>query len=178
MRAIGLAGVSVVVVGMVVAVTLVPALAVLGARRLARNATVTASDTGVFSRLAHGVQRRPVLVIVGCVVVLVTLALPTLGIKLTSSGTELLPRDAQMRVFFDRLEADYPALSAPAVSVVAETADTAAVTRWAQDDLRDQPVIPDRVGWGSSHSPVARWWATAWSTSFTWASRWRSAVRS
>ncbi|RKT78246.1 RND superfamily putative drug exporter [Terracoccus luteus] len=141
MKALGLAGVSVVVVGMVVSVTLVPALAVLGARRLARNATVTASDTGVFSRLAHGVQRRPVLVIVGCVAVLVTLALPTLGIKLTSSGTELLPRDAQMRVFFDRLEADYPALSAPAVTVVAETADTAAVTRWAQDDLRDQPGV-------------------------------------
>ncbi|MEW1953803.1 MMPL family transporter [Terrabacter sp. NPDC080008] len=132
MRAIGVAGVSVVLVAMVVAITLVPALCVLGARRLARKAVERTSDVGFFSRLADGVQGRPVVVIVGIVVVLVFLALPTLSMRLTSSGTELLPKDAQQRVFFDQLNRDYPALSSPEVTVVAASADTAAVTAWAQ----------------------------------------------
>ena len=140
MRAIGVAGVSVVLVAMVVAITLVPALCALGAKRLSRKAVEPTSDVGFFSRLAVGVQRRPVIVIVGVVVVLVTLALPTLSMKLTSSGTELLPKDAPQRVFFEQLDRDYPALSAPEVTVVARTADTAAVTAWAQQ-FRSSPGV-------------------------------------
>jgi RND superfamily putative drug exporter len=132
MRAIGVAGVSVVLVAMVVAVTLIPALAVLGAKRLARRAVERPSDVGAFSRLASGVQRRPALVILGVVAVLVTLALPTLSMKLTASGTELLPKDAEQRVFFEALARDYPSLSAPEVTVVAASPDRAAVTSWAQ----------------------------------------------
>lgn len=132
MRAIGVAGVSVVLVAMVVAITLVPALCVLGAKRLARKAVERPSDVGFFSRLADAVQGRPVLVIVGVVAVLVLLALPTLSMRLTSSGTELLPKNAQQRVFFDQLNHDYPALSSPEVTVVAASSDTAAVTSWAQ----------------------------------------------
>jgi len=132
MRAIGVAGVSVVLVAMVVAVTLIPALAVLGAKRLARRAVERPSDVGAFSRLASGVQRRPGLVILGVVAVLVTLALPTLSMKLTASGTELLPKDADQRVFFEALARDYPTLSAPEVTVVAASPDRAAVTSWAE----------------------------------------------
>jgi RND superfamily putative drug exporter len=140
MRAIGVAGVSVVLVAMVVAITLVPALCVLGAKRLARKAAAPTSDTGIFSQLAVGVQRRPVAVIIAVVIVLVTLALPTLSMRLTSSGTELLPVDAQQRVFFEQLARDYPALSAPEVTVVARSSDTAAVTAWAQQ-FRDDPGV-------------------------------------
>ncbi|GAA2022375.1 MMPL family transporter [Terrabacter terrae] len=132
MRAIGVAGVSVVLVAMVVAITLVPALCVMGAKRLSRKAVERPSDVGFFSGLAHAVQRRPVLVIVGIVAVLVLLALPTLSMRLTSSGTELLPKDAQQRVFFEQLNRDYPALSSPEVTVVAASSDTAAVTSWAE----------------------------------------------
>ncbi|MEO7753295.1 MAG: MMPL family transporter [Terracoccus sp.] len=140
MKAIGLAGVSVVLVAMVVATTLVPALAVLGAHRLARRSGRTESDSGFFSRLARGVQRRPVAIIVASLVVLVTLAVPTFSLKLTSSGTELLPRDAPQRVFFEALRTDYPALSAPEVTVVAESSDTAAVSTWAET-LRTEPGV-------------------------------------
>ena len=140
MRAIGVAGVSVVLVAMVVAITLVPALCVVGAKRLSRKAVEKPSDVGLFSRLAVGVQRRPVAVILGVVVVLVTLAVPTLSMKLTSSGTELLPKDAPQRVFFEQLDRDYPALSAPEVTVVARTADTAAVTAWSQQ-FRSRPGV-------------------------------------
>ena len=140
MRAIGVAGVSVVLVAMVVAVTLVPALCVLGAKRLARKAAAPTSDVGAFSRLAVGVQRRPIAVIIAVVIVLATLALPTLSMRLTSSGTELLPVDAQQRVFFEQLARDYPALSAPEVTVVARSSDTEAVTAWAQQ-FKDDPGV-------------------------------------
>ncbi len=140
MRAIGVAGVSVVLVAMVVAITLVPALCVLGAKRLSRKAVEQTADVGLFSSLAAGVQRRPVSVILAVVAVLVTLALPTLSMKLTSSGTELLPKDAPQRVFFEQLARDYPALSAPEVTVVAGSADTAAVTAWAQQ-FRTRPGV-------------------------------------
>ncbi|GAA6526638.1 MMPL family transporter [Intrasporangium sp. DVR] len=140
MRAIGLAGVSVVLVAMVVAVTLVPALAVLGARRLSRRATRVVEDTGLFSRLARAVQRRPAAVIVGSLVVLTGLALPTLDMRLTASGTELLPVSAPQRVFFDTLRRDYPALAAPEVTVVAHSSDTAAVSA-ALETFRDDPGV-------------------------------------
>ncbi|MEO7129937.1 MAG: MMPL family transporter [Dermatophilaceae bacterium] len=130
MKAIGLAGVSVVLVAMVVAITLVPALAVLGARPLSRKASESTSDTGFFSRLAVGVQRRPIAVLVACVAVLATLAIPTFNMKLTSSGTELLPVSAPQRIFFDTLRTDYPALSSPEVSVVAETTEPTAAKQW------------------------------------------------
>ena len=142
MRAIGLAGVSVVLVAMVVAVTLVPALAVLGAKRLGRKASRAVEDTGVFSRLAVAVQRRPVVVILAGLVVLVAAALPTLDMRLTASGTELLPVTAPQRVFFDTLRSDYPALAAPEVTVVARSADTAAVTA-ALQPLRAEPGVTD-----------------------------------
>jgi RND superfamily putative drug exporter len=139
-RAIGLAGVSVVLVAMVVAVTLVPALAVLGARRLARKARDLSTDEGTFSRIARVVQRRPVTVIVAVTVVLLTLAAPTLSMKLTSSGVELLPRSAPQRVFFEDLARHYPALSSAEVTVVATSTDTAAVSAWAQG-LKGEPGV-------------------------------------
>ncbi len=140
LKAIGLAGVSVVLVAMIVAITLVPALCVLGAKRLARKAKEQVSDVGVFSRLAHTVQRRPIVVIVATLVALVTLALPTFGLKLTSSGTELLPKTAQERVFFNDLRRDFPALAASEVSVVAKSTDTGQVTAWARG-LQSEPGV-------------------------------------
>lgn len=132
MRAIGLAGVSVVLLAMLVAVTLVPALAVLGAHHLGKRSTEPVSDEGAFSRLAAVVQRRPTWVIVLVSALLVWLALPTLSMRLTASGTELLPVDAPQRVFFDQLAADYPALSSPEVIVVARSSEPGPVSSWAQ----------------------------------------------
>ncbi|MCW2833508.1 MAG: integral rane protein [Nocardioides sp.] len=129
MRAIGAAGVSVVVVALVVALTLVPALCALGAKRLGRRRGVEVSpDEGVFSRLAAAGQRRPGLTMLASVAVLVLLALPALDLRLNTSGVELLPADAEQRVFFEALDQDYPALAAPGVTVVAQaTPDQVAV---------------------------------------------------
>ncbi|KRE57782.1 MMPL family transporter [Phycicoccus sp. Soil748] len=120
LKAIGSAGLSVVLVAMLVALTLVPALCVLGARRLLARGTEQAPEEGVFSRLATGVFRRPVLVILAVLVVLGTLAAPAFQLKLTSSGKELLPVSAPQRQFFTQLEQRYPQLSGPDLQVVAQ----------------------------------------------------------
>ena len=120
LKAIGSAGLSVVLVAMLVALTLVPALCVVGARRLLRRGTEQAPEEGVFSRLATRVFRHPLLVIIAVLAVLGTLAAPALGLRLTSSGRELLPVSAPQRQFFESLERNYPQLSGPDVQVVAE----------------------------------------------------------
>ncbi|MEO3938711.1 MMPL family transporter [Dermatophilaceae bacterium Soc4.6] len=128
MRAIGSAGVSVVLVALVVDLTLLPALCALGARRLAgrRRGVEASGDTGVFSRLAHGVQRRPVIVSVASVAVLLALAAPALSMRLTGSTTQLLPVGNPARVFFDDLDRGYPAFRSPDLTVVAHAPITEA----------------------------------------------------
>ncbi|MBE7325037.1 MMPL family transporter [Nocardioides sp. Y6] len=139
-RAIGAAGVSVVVVALAVALTLVPALCALGARRLGRRRGAEAApDEGLFSRLARRVQRRPGLTTVVSVAVLLGLAWPALDLRLNASGVELLPPRAEQRVFFEELDRDFPLLATPTVTVVAQ-APRAEVEAWA-DELAGHPLV-------------------------------------
>ncbi len=119
MKGIGAAGVSVVVIAVLVALTLVPALCVLGARRLLRRGTEQAPEHGVFSRLAQWVHRFPIPIIVVVATALLALAVPALDLRLTSSGAQLLPVSAPERVFSDGLARDYPVLGGADVTVVA-----------------------------------------------------------
>ncbi len=129
-RAVSAAGVSVVVVALAVALSLIPALCRLGARRLLRRGTEVSGDVGVFSRLAERVHRAPWLVITAVSAVLVVLALPALRLELTSSGAELLPRGAPERTFFEDFREGYPLLSGAEVVVVSR-APVEEVQAWA-----------------------------------------------
>ncbi|HYN29224.1 MAG TPA: MMPL family transporter [Dermatophilaceae bacterium] len=130
-RAVSAAGVSVVLLALAVALSLVPALCVLSARRLLRRGgTETAPDTGVFSRLADGVHRRPWFVVVGVSALLVVAAIPSLDMRLTSSGPELLPVGHPQRVLFEDLADRYPELGGADVTVVTE-APLPQVQAWA-----------------------------------------------
>ena len=139
-RAIGAAGVSVVLVALVVDLTLLPALCALGAKRLVPRRRETGPDRGVFSALARFVQARPVSVIVVTLAALLALAWPATSMRLTSSGVELLPTSAPQRVFFEQLDADYPALQGADVTVVAE-APLATVQQWATGSVADLPGV-------------------------------------
>jgi RND superfamily putative drug exporter len=146
LRAFGAAGVAVIVVAVATALTLVPALLVLAGRRmirpsilaripglrgiLARTADVQ-TEEGMFSRLAARVQRRPWTVLLACLAVLGILALPLAHLELRNSTTELLPRDSTQREFVETLARSYPAASAPAITVVAQTSLDEA-TAWAE----------------------------------------------
>ncbi|WP_129339582.1 MMPL family transporter [Cellulomonas endophytica] len=136
LRAIGAAGVAVVLVAVATALTLVPALLVLSGRRLLRPGPLTrvpgvravlarASDVqheeGAFSRLAARVQRHPWWVLAGSLAALVVLALPVTHLQLRISGTELLPESSVQRTFVDTVAREYPSAGAPAVTVVART---------------------------------------------------------
>ena len=129
-RAVSAAGVSVVLVALAVALTLIPALCALGARRLLRRGTETAPDTGVFSRLAEVVHRVPWLVITLVAGLLVVLALPALRMQLTESGPELLPRGTPERTFYEDFREGYPLLAGAEVLVVT-TAPADEVEAWA-----------------------------------------------
>jgi RND superfamily putative drug exporter len=134
-RAVAAAGVSVVLVALAVAVSLIPALCVLGARRILGRGTETSGDTGVFSRLAVWIQRRPWPVIVGVLALLLLAAAPALGIRLTSSGAELLPKGTPERTFFESQQAVFPHLVGAEVAVVS-TAPRVTVQAWAAEAAR------------------------------------------
>ncbi|WP_110240817.1 MMPL family transporter [Nocardioides gilvus] len=149
-RAIGLAGVAVVLLALVVALTLVPALCAMGATRLGNHQGVEAApDEGVFSRLAAIVQRRPGLTTVLSISVLLVIALPALDLRLNSASVEMLPPQAEERAFFTDLEEDFPLLTTPTVSVVAQSTMKEA-RRLARDlgeqvDLTRKPMV-SRLG--------------------------------
>jgi RND superfamily putative drug exporter len=148
MKAIGSAALSVVLVAILVAITLIPALAAMGARRLLKKGTEQAPEHGVFSRLAEWVHDRPVPIIVGVLALLVFLALPALNMRLTSSGEELLPRGAPQRVFFEDLATHYPTINGPDLRVVAQTTPEKAAEYAARlPDLDGQKVTgtPQRI---------------------------------
>jgi RND superfamily putative drug exporter len=135
LRAVGAAGVSVVVVALLVALTLVPALLALAGARMVRPGVLNkipgirkltgrfgdvAPEEGFFSGLARWTQRRPWLVVGGVLLILGILAAPALRMELRSSGAQLLPPSAPDRLFFDTLAEQYPASGIPTVQVVGE----------------------------------------------------------
>lgn len=147
LRAIGAGGLSIILVAVATALTLVPALLRLAGRRLIRPGVLTkipgASrllrhtaavdlDEGVFSRLAARVQRKPAWVVLGCLVVLLGLASPVLGLQMKNSGIEMLPTSSDQRQFVTRLAEQFPSTTAAEIVVVAQT-DAAGAAPWAAE---------------------------------------------
>src|SRR5580704_3084662 len=115
LRSMGYGGVATVLVDMLAALTVLPALlAVLGPRvnalRIRRTVRrpVLAEGTGTWYRIARSVMRRPVLYALPIVVVLLTLGSPFL--RVTWGGTDAtdLPANAQPRVVTETLNRDFP----------------------------------------------------------------------
>jgi RND superfamily putative drug exporter len=135
LRAVGAAGVSVVIVALLVALTLVPALLALAGARMVRPGVLNripgirkltgrfgdvAPEEGFFSGLARWTQRRPWLVVGAVLLILGILAAPALRMELRSSGVQLLPPSAPDRQFFDTLAEEYPASGSPTIQVVGQ----------------------------------------------------------
>ncbi len=115
LRSMGMAGALVVGLSVVGALTLLPALlGVLGPRidalaigPLAASAGRAAQRSGFWSRLAHGVMARPVLVLVPLLAFLIALGLPFLRVDLGAPDASILPSDVQSRHGFDLLQAHW-----------------------------------------------------------------------
>jgi trehalose monomycolate/heme transporter len=114
LRSMGYGGVLTVLVDMLAALTLLPALlAVLGPRvnalRVRRSVQrERATDSGAWYRLAHSVMRRPVAYAAVIVVALLALGTPFLHVSWGGTDARDLPAGAQVRQVAQALAADFP----------------------------------------------------------------------
>ena len=115
LRSMGYGGVATVLVDMLAALIVLPALlAVLGpkvnALRIRRSIArpPAAEDSGGWYRLAHSVMRRPVLYAVPIVVLLLALASPFLKVVWGGVDATALPASAAPRIVTEALNSDFP----------------------------------------------------------------------
>jgi uncharacterized membrane protein YdfJ with MMPL/SSD domain len=124
LRSMGLGGMAVVLVDMLAALTVLPALlALLGRRvdalRIVRRRSATGERSGgVWNRLARGVMRRPVAVVAGSVLVLLALGAPFLGIRFGGVDERALPPGAEARTVSATLDRDFAHGSLSPIDVV------------------------------------------------------------
>ena len=126
LRSMGYGGVATVLVDMLAALTVMPALlAVLGRRvnalrvRKSVASPSAASAAGGWYRLAASVMRRPAVFAVVIVVFLLALASPFLTISWGSTDARALPAGAAPRVVTEALQRDFPGnVTAPIESLV------------------------------------------------------------
>jgi RND superfamily putative drug exporter len=109
-----------VLVTMVAAVTLVPALLGLWGRRI-RPGPAPATDRGVFYRLSRVVQRAAPVIVVAVAALLVLLAVPFRHARLENSGLESLPRSSASRQLFDTVDARFAGGGTDPIVVVVES---------------------------------------------------------
>jgi RND superfamily putative drug exporter len=106
------------------ALLIVPSLlALLGERVNAlslRRGPALSDESGGWYRLARGVMRRPVTVALGSAALLLLLAVPVLGVKLTIPGTESVPAGKPSREVVVTVDRDYPATLGTPVSVTVD----------------------------------------------------------
>jgi uncharacterized membrane protein YdfJ with MMPL/SSD domain len=115
LRSIGYGGVATVLVDMIAALTVLPALlAVLGPKvnslRIRRTVPgpPAAENAGGWYRLAHSVMRRPLLYAVPIVVLLLALGSPFLKVVWGGVDATVLPASAAPRVVTEALNRDFP----------------------------------------------------------------------
>ncbi|MET0477524.1 MAG: MMPL family transporter, partial [Actinomycetota bacterium] len=128
LRSLAWGGIGVVLVALVAAVTLVPALLGLWGRRIKPGQTEGSgpadrgSDHGAFYRLSRLVQRFAPVIVVLVAALLVLLALPFRHARLENSGLESLPRSSESRQLFETTQARFLGGGTDPVVVVAESA--------------------------------------------------------
>ena len=135
LRSMGAGGIAAVLVAVVAALTVLPALlAVLGRRVDAlpvRRRTRPATDTGGWARLARSVMRRPVRYAVGVVALLLALGTPFLHVAFGGIDSRALPAGTESRQVAETLGRDFPAGAAdPIQAVVTVPAGSGGLDAW------------------------------------------------
>ena len=145
-RAIGLGSITVTMIAIASALTLIPALLGLAGDRLVRPGALTrlpfigrrithfgdiAPEEGVFSRLTRRVQRRPALVTVLSALILLAMASPVLSLSLANTASDSIPASVEQKVFVTTLNDEFPDAANPRVALVTDT--EADGVQWASD---------------------------------------------
>jgi uncharacterized membrane protein YdfJ with MMPL/SSD domain len=121
LRSIGMGAIAATLVAMLAALTILPAtLAVLGSRVNAlsiqhlfrRNSSfqrqaASTETRGAWYRISEMVMRRPVVVALAVLAVLVTLGLPFLRVAFSTPDVKVLPSNQEARIVSDRLAQDF-----------------------------------------------------------------------
>ena len=144
LRSLGVAGLSVVLLAMCSALTGVPAIAFLAARHLMkvpRNPLVRLASkpatlrrdltrTGWY-RAGRLVNTHPWFFLAVSALILGMCVIPATHLQLRNSMIELLAADNPKRLVLEDFS-DVPAVSVPAINVLADTEDTGPLSRWAE----------------------------------------------
>jgi trehalose monomycolate/heme transporter len=137
LRSMGFGGMAAVLVAMLAALTVLPALlAVLGQRvnalRVGRRRTGTPADAGAgWARLAHAVMRRPVPVMIATVGVLAVLAAPFARAQFGGTDERVLPPGTESRVVSERIAAQFTGGGVEQIRVLVSGADGSATAGFA-----------------------------------------------
>jgi RND superfamily putative drug exporter len=142
LKSMGYGGIASVLVAMVAALTVLPALLsimgrkvdalrvpIIGRRRAASAARATGDD-GAWARVAHAVMKRPVAVMAVTVAVLVLLGLPFLRVAFGGVDARALPSGTESRTAAEVLTEQFPAAAAAPVQVVIEGGDSADIAAY------------------------------------------------
>ncbi len=167
LKGLGTAGSVIVLVALLTAITLVPAVLTLTGRRFLKPPLLSRlplvgpvvgrlggvpPETGAFSRLATGVQKHPWIVMAGCITVLLIAAWPASNIHLRNSGVDVLPAGSAERQAFELVGERFPAFAQADVWIVPveRRLDETALTNVAEQleavdgiDSVDEPVELD-----------------------------------
>ncbi|MFD7401606.1 MMPL family transporter [Streptomyces sp. NPDC059866] len=109
LRSMGLAVAAVVVIDMLAALTLLPALLTrFGGRIAPAKARPKGEEGRVFARLARFSARNRVAVLAVVVPALLVLALPVTGMRISIGDARQLPTDTEARHLYDTVEAHFP----------------------------------------------------------------------
>jgi len=136
LRSMAWGGMGAVLVAMLAALTVLPALlAVLGPRVNAlgwrRGPSAVTVREGAWARLARSVMRRPVWYAAGVVALLVALAAPFVRATFGGFDERVLPEGTPSRMVTARIAADFPGGSMAPISVLVSGAPAAAAQEFA-----------------------------------------------
>ncbi|MEV3853845.1 MMPL family transporter [Streptomyces sp. NPDC050095] len=109
LRSMGLAVAAVVVVDMLAALTLLPALLTRFGARIAPSKPRAPGEEGrAFARIARFAGRRPIAVMTVSVLALLSLALPVTNLRIDIGDARQLPAATEARQVYDTVRAHYP----------------------------------------------------------------------
>ena len=140
LKSMGYGGIAAVLIAMLAALTVLPAVLRLLGRRIdggrlpwrRHRPVVVESDHGAWARVARMVMRRPVVFLVGVTALLLVLASPFLGVKWGSVDHRILPPDSESYIAAEKLATEFGAETSTA-SVVLDGADREAVAAYTRD---------------------------------------------
>ncbi|MEO6512101.1 MAG: MMPL family transporter, partial [Nocardioides sp.] len=139
LKSMGIAGAVVAVVAAASSLIITPAILGLWGAKLARRRERDSSSA--WSRLAHGVMRRPGLVAVATAVVMVALAAPALRAEWTPVDSSVVPNDLSARVVSDTLDRDFEGSGTTPVTLAVLSDDADAVADLASRASRLDGVL-------------------------------------